>query len=225
MATDVVQDERVRQVLARLHAADKRQTLRLIVHYLPSVPRLMTGRPLQFAAYDGFYRDKYLALEPEQAAMVYTLAISKRARLMVEYGTSLGVSTIWLADAARQINGRVITTEIVPEKAERARQHLEEAGLAQFVEIRVGDACETLKDLNEPVDLMLNDGFPEKALTVLQLVRPLLSPGALIITDNVGLFPANYSDYLAWVRDPANGFVTTTMPFKSGTEVSVNTRV
>jgi predicted O-methyltransferase YrrM len=115
----------------------------------------------------------------------------------------------------------VIGTEWVPAKAERARAHLREAGLADQVDIRTGDARDTLRDLDGPVDLMLNDGFPEAALDVLRLVTPHLRQGAVVITDNVGVMRGDYADYLAWMRDPAHGFVSVRVPYKGGTEVSV----
>jgi predicted O-methyltransferase YrrM len=145
-----------------------------------------------------------------------------QARRVVEFGTSFGVSTIWLAAAVRDNGGgSVIGTEMVPAKAESARAHLREAGLADHVDIRTGDALETLRDLDGPVDLMLNDGFPDAALDVLRLVAPQLRPGAVVITDNVGVTRGGYADYVAWVRDPANGFISVRVPYRGGTEVSV----
>lgn len=223
----VLLDPRTAAVLRRLHAAAARQTPRLIAHYLPKLPRLLTGRPLGFTTEQitTFYADKYLALEPAQAAFCYLQARAIRARRIVEFGTSFGISTLWLAAAVRDNGGgQVITTELVPAKAEQARRNLAEAGLDGFVEIRVGDALQTLRDLpdlTEPVDLLLNDGFPIHALDVLRLVTPVLRPGAVVITDNVGMMPGDYADYLHWVRNPANGFTSTVIPFKSGTELSV----
>ena len=117
--------------------------------------------------------------------------------------------------------GTVIGTERVPGKAERARAHLREAGLGQYADIRLGDALETLRDIDGPVDFLLNDGFPDAALDVHRLVTPALRPGALVITDNVGLMPEDYAPYLAWIRDPAHGFISVQVPFHGGTEVSV----
>lgn len=96
-------------------------------------------------------------------------------------------------------------TALLPEKARRAQANLEEAGLASFVEIRVGDAMQTLR-----------------ALDVLKLVAPALRPGAVVVTDNVGVFKA---DYVTWVRDPRNGFASMTVPFRSGTEYPVRQAV
>jgi predicted O-methyltransferase YrrM len=117
--------------------------------------------------------DKFICLDPGQGVFCYLLARSLGAKRIVEFGTSFGVSTIYLALAVRENGGgKIIGTEIVPEKAARAREHLREAGLLDFVEIREGDARETLAELDGPVDMMLCDGFPPTMLPVLKLVAP-----------------------------------------------------
>ncbi|NNB85002.1 methyltransferase [Corallococcus sp. AB032C] len=219
----VLPDERVRAVLRRLHGEAERQMPGVLLHLLPQLPRMLLGRPIDKPGTEHAFADKYLAIERAQGAFCYLTARALRARTVVEFGTSFGVSTLWLAAAVRDNGGgRVIGTELLPEKARRAQAHLEEAGLASFAEIRVGDATETLRaeDLGE-VDFMLNDGFPVRALDVLKLVAPALRPGAVVVTDNVGVFKADYRDYVTWVRDPRHGFASMTIPFRSGTEYSV----
>ena len=211
----------VAAVAERLHAEAARQTPGMMFHLLPRLPRLALGQEVQFPPMDGFHKDKYLALEPSQAAFLYTMVRAARARSIVEFGTSFGVSTLWLAAAARANWGRVISCEIVPEKAERARAHLSEAGLLEVVEVRVGDALETLADLHEPVDFVFLDGFPSQSLALVQLLCDKLSPGATILAQDVGFFRANYAEYLDWIRSPDNGFITSTVPFRSGLELSV----
>jgi predicted O-methyltransferase YrrM len=169
-----------------------------------------------------FYADKYIALEREQAAFCHLVARSIGARRIVELGTSFGVSTIWLAAAVRANGGGVvITTEVVREKALRAHRNIDDAGLGRFVEIRVGDARETLRDLAGPIDLLLIDGYPPAALDVLRIVAPHLRTGAVVLADNVGSFKADLADYLAWMTEPGNGFATVVVPYKSGTAYSI----
>jgi predicted O-methyltransferase YrrM len=128
---------------------------------------------------------------------------------VVEFGTSFGVSTLWLAAAVRDNGGgMVVGTELIAHKAEQARANVREAGLGDYVDIRTGNALDTLRDLDGPVDLLLNDGFPAACLDVLKLVTPALRPGAVVIADNVGAMRGDYADYVEWIRDPANGFVS-----------------
>ncbi len=92
---------------------------------------------------------------------------------------------------------------------------------SDFVEIREGDATETLRELPEPVDFLLCDGFPPAMLPVLKLVAPRIRVGGVVVSDNVRAFWADHGDFLAWVRDPANGFSSAMLAMNEGTELSV----
>jgi predicted O-methyltransferase YrrM len=155
----------------------------------------------------------------------YLLLRALGARQIIEFGTSYGISTIYLALAVRDNGGgRVVGTEMVASKAARAREHLREAGLSEFVEVRDGNALETLRDLEGPVDFLLNDGFPQYALEVLKLCAPKLRAGAVVFADNVGMFKGDHADYLAYVRDPRNGFCSGSLELKEVCELSVRVR-
>jgi predicted O-methyltransferase YrrM len=92
-------------------------------------------------------RKSYMAVGRDFGNLLYSLARSTKAKTVVEFGTSFGISTIFLASAIRDNgSGRVITTEFEPEKADQAKGNLVAAGLEQWVEFRVGDALETLSD-------------------------------------------------------------------------------
>jgi predicted O-methyltransferase YrrM len=216
----------VRALLARLHAEADAQRSRLVLAFLGLLPRLLPGlllrRALPWDRIEPRLSDKFIALDRDQGVLCYLLARALGARRIVEFGTSFGISTVYLAAAVRDNGGGVVIgTELVPEKAARARAHLREAGLEEFADIRLGDARETLRELDGPVDFFLNDGFPRFALAVLRLVAPRLRHGAVVVTDNVGAFPADYAEYVAWLRDPVNGFLSTFARLNEGTEVSV----
>jgi len=215
-------DPNVRALLRRLHARADAETPRLFLQFLDQLPRLALGRAIPWERFGRRLDDKFICLDRSQGVFCYLLARALGARRIVEFGTSFGVSTIYLALAVRENGGgRVIGTEMVPSKAARAHAHLKEAGLSEWVEIREGDARDTLRDLDGPVDLLLNDGFPPAMLPVLQLVAPHLRPGAIVVSDNVGAFWADHRAYLAWLRDPANGFQSALLAMNEGTELSV----
>ena len=86
-------------------------------------------------------KDFHLAVSRETGSMLYVLARAIRARSIVEYGTSFGISTLHLAAALKDNGGgRLIGTEFEPSKVKRARENLTAAGLSDLVEIREGDA-------------------------------------------------------------------------------------
>ena len=93
----------------------------------------------------GHLKDYPLPVSRETGVLLYMLARSFEARAIIEFGTSFGISTLFLAAALRDNGGgRLITTEFEPSKVARARKHLAEGGLADLVEIREGDALQTL---------------------------------------------------------------------------------
>ena len=171
-------------------------------------------RDADYKTFYGNAKDAHLAVSRETGTLLYLLARGMRARHIVEFGTSFGVSTIHLASASRDNGGgRIVSSEFEPSKVARARENIATAGLADLVEIREGDALETLsRDLPEPVDLVLLDGAKGLYPQILSLIEPRLRPGAMLVADN-----ANWSaDYLARVRGP--GYVS--VPFGGDVELS-----
>ena len=159
------------------------------------------AKPDDYRALYYSLKDFHLAVSRETGSMLYVLARAIRARSIVEYGTSFGISTLHLAAALKDNGGgRLIGTEFEPSKDNRARENLTAAGLSDLVEIREGDAIQTLAhDLPDRIDFLLLDGAKTLYLKVLALLEPRLREGALIVADN-----ANWcSDYLARVRTPA----------------------
>jgi predicted O-methyltransferase YrrM len=220
----VLEDDRVATVLRRLYGEANRQHLSIIRHFLPHALTYLRRRVMPFSENEmgGFYADKYIAIVESQGAFAYLIARALRARTVVEFGTSFGLSTLWLAAAVRANGGgRVVTTEIVPEKARIARRNFEDAGLADLIDVREGDAIESLATDPSNIDFVLNDGFPMRALDIVKLLAPRIRPGGGVLTDDAGGFRGNYKDYLAYMRDRANGFDSMLIPLMTGTEYSV----
>jgi predicted O-methyltransferase YrrM len=217
-----VLDPKSQGVVDRLQAEARAQRGAMIRHFLPLLPRLLTGRPIGSPADPGFYSDKLLPLGRAQGELLYLLARSKGARCAVEFGTSFGVSTIYLAAAIRDAGaeGLVVGTEMVPEKVNAARSNLAAAGLADHVEIREGDARTTLSNLATPVDLLLLDGWPALAIEVLQIVEPRLSDGAVVIVDNVGQFPGDLRAVIERLSSNPH-YRSSRLPLRGGTLVGV----
>ena len=173
------------------------------------------------------YRDLYhrlkdapLAVSRETGHLLYMLTRSSRAKAIVEFGTSFGISTLHLAAGLRDNGGgRLITSEFEPSKAARARENLRDGGLIDLVEIREGDALKTLSaDLPDQIDLVLLDGAKALYPDILDLVEDRLKPGAVIIADNADHSPG----YLARVRKPGGGYMST--PFAEDVELTVRIR-
>jgi predicted O-methyltransferase YrrM len=161
--------------------------------------------------YSRALRDAYIPVGPDFGALLYTITRSSKAKTIVEFGTSFGISAIFLASAVRDNGfGKVITAEFVPEKAERARKNLKAAGLEKWVEIRVGDALETLKSgYHGPIDMVFLDGAKGLYVDVLRLLEPRLRKGALVASDNTD--QDNLKDFLKYIRSPRNGYTSSSV--------------
>lgn len=173
--------------------------------------------PNGYKEYYGQAKDAYLAVSPETANLLYILTRSIRARSIVEFGTSFGISTLHLAAGLKDNGGgHLIGTEFEPSKAARAREHLVAGGVADLVEIREGDALETLaRDLPETIDLVLMDGAKPLYPRVLALLAPRLRTGSLLVADNANSSP----EYLAVVRAPGGGYLS--VPVDDDVELSM----
>jgi predicted O-methyltransferase YrrM len=166
------------------------------------------------------FKDLLLPLSRETGRFAYLVARSLGARRIVEFGTSFGVSTLYLAAAVRDNGGGlVLGSELEPSKVLRARENLEEAGLGKYAEIREGDARQTLADVGGPVDLVLLDGWKELYLPLFELLAPQLRDGGVVLADNMTGHSEAVAPYAARVR--SRGFQSVTLPLGDGTEYSV----
>ena len=167
--------------------------------------------------------DFYLPVTPEAGRLLYALVRAGRPSTVVEFGMSLGISTIHLASAVRD-NGRgaVVTTELSAAKVAAATKTFVDIGLDDVITVLAGDALHTLQTLVGTVDFVLLDGWKELYLPVLELLEPRLSPGALVVADNTSMDElASYVDY---VRDPANGYVSVAFPARESDSMEISCR-
>jgi len=129
----------------------------------------------------------YLPVSQEQGDFFYKTIIENDLKSIVEFGTSFGISTLFLAAAAKQTGGKVITTELLSNKAQTAQKNFEKAGLENFIELREGDAIQTLKELNQPIDFLMLDGWKNLYLPLFKQLEPLFHKGTIVYADNVDM--------------------------------------
>jgi predicted O-methyltransferase YrrM len=174
-------------------------------------PSLMMARRNEFL----------LPIGPDTGRLLNVLIKSAKARSILELGTSYGYSTLWLADAARHTDGKVISLELADYKALFAREMLARAALADRVDIRVGSALETLPTLAGPFDFVLIDLWKDLYVECLDLVYPKLSAGAFVVADNM-IHPADARAYAASYQHRIRQleFDTILLPIGSGIELS-----
>lgn len=229
---DSLTNGRVAELLAKLHqdaeSADrsmKEQIMAMVAASGKSLEQFFAEKiakdKTDYKSASRGQAERFLAVSPSYGRFLYMCVRASRAARIVEFGTSMGVSTIYLAAALRDSGGgQLIGSEIEPAKVVRARANVEAAELSDLVDIREGDAMETLRDTGGEIDLLLLDGAFPLYLPVLKLIEPRLKTGAFVLAEN-----ALDRDYLDYVRDPTNGYLSQSVVLDEarGNEYTVRT--
>lgn len=133
---------------------------------MKSVPKFLF-RPIQ----PSDFKEVYLSISKEQGEDLVALIKRNNIKNMVEFGTSFGISTLYLAQGAIETDGSIVTTELLPSKAKKATENFKKAGVNDLIDLRIGDALETLRDYNEPIDLLLLDGWKNLYLPLFEMLE------------------------------------------------------
>jgi predicted O-methyltransferase YrrM len=209
--SSTLNDPRVRGLLENMHSAADRDDPAL----------LAKARGKSDDERHAILGEAFIPVDRNAGRLLYTLVRTSTPGTVIEFGTSFGISTIYMAAAIRDRGeGVLITTELHAGKADKAREYIRDAGLLDVVDLRVGDALETLKNVERDVSVVFLDGWKPLYLPVLRLLEPALQPGALVVADDIHLFPEPLAPYLAYVRDAANGYVSVTVPIGDALELS-----
>jgi predicted O-methyltransferase YrrM len=171
-----------------------------------------------------FNPDEYaLAAGPDSAALLNLLIRVSGARNIVEVGTSIGYTSVWMGEAARDNGGHVIGMEAVATKHAQATSNLERAGLSGVVEVRLGDAKAIVREVAGPIDLAFVDAWKDDYIEYFDVLLPKLRVGGCIVSDNV-IYPPMFQEamqrYVAHVRATPN-IRSQTLPIGSGLEFTV----
>ena len=150
----------------------------------------------------------FLAVSADEGRLLYLLARAASARYIVEFGASYGVSTLFLGAAALDNGGRLVTTEVHPEKCRAIRRTLRQAELEPCVTLLEGDARATLPAQEPGFEMLFLDGWKSQYLPLLKKVEQLLAPDALIVADNANHeAAADYADHMTTNRRWFSHFV------------------
>jgi predicted O-methyltransferase YrrM len=214
----------VARTLDRLHRRARADLLRIALVAPFVIPDLLGLRRPDDDRLSHRMRSAYIPVSRSQGQMLYLIARTIDARRIVEFGTSFGISTLYLAAAVKDNGGGVVVgSELEPSKHAKANEHLREAGLDGFTDVRLGDALVTLADVEAPVDMVLLDGWKDTYLPVLKLLQPKLRLRAVVLADNIFTFKRSLRPYVEYVQCGANGFVSSTLDISDGFELSVFT--
>ncbi len=153
-----------------------------VERYLSGLNHLVDPVLLEIAQ-EGARQDLPL-VDAEVGALLRVLAVSIGATRILEIGTAIGYSGIWLAGALPR-GGMLLTMEIDPDRAMIARDNFARAGVADRVSVIVGDAQRMLAKVAGPFDVIFQDSDKQLYVPMLDRLVELLRPRGLLITDNV----------------------------------------
>ncbi len=137
---------------------------------------------------------------PEKGAVLVDVVRKHKPKRILEIGALVGYSSVLMA-ANLPEGGQVVSIEIDPVRVEQSRETQRRAGLADRCLVIQGDASEIITQLKGPWDMVFIDAVKEDYLHYLQEAEPALSPGAVIVADNVKLFAERVEPYLDYVRN------------------------
>ncbi len=133
------------------------------------------------------FKDVYLSISKEQGIDLRRLIKKNHFKNIVEFGTSFGISTLFLAQGAIDTGGRIITTELIESKAQKAIENFKKAGVDHLIDVRIGDALKTLQNHTEPIDLLFLDGWKDLYLPLFRMLEANFHKKTMIYVDNADM--------------------------------------
>ncbi|WP_299278914.1 O-methyltransferase [uncultured Psychroserpens sp.] len=209
-----ISNEKTLKTLNKLHKESSSEKLTIMKGALKGIFREL--RPSDM-------KNAYIAITRDQGEYIYDLLIREKAKNIIEFGTSFGISSIYLGAAAKQNNGQVITTELLDSKANKALQNFIDADVDNQIDLRIGDAMETLQNTPDNIDFLLLDGWNDLYLPLIKILEPKLKNGAYIYTDNIN-FPGSKS-FIEYIKSNPRKYKTKRLSEnKGGVELTEYTK-
>ena len=169
----------------------------------------------------GSWRD--LNVPWQDGQLLHDLVLKHRYTRALEIGTSTGHSAIWIAWALSKTGGRLVTLEIDPARHAEARKNFEEAGVAPFIDARLGDAHELVKTLPGPFDFVFSDADKDWYTQYFKDLEPKLAAGGCFTAHNVARPGGGAAAFLDYVRQ-LPGYETTIEGSSEGVSISYKRR-
>lgn len=183
----VLHQENIKATLIELYNDAKNDKTRIIKGLVKSIIRPMQPEDFKHA---------YLSITEEQGLFLVDLIKKNKLKNIVEFGTSFGISTLFLAQGALETKGRIITTELIASKAEKAMENFKKAEVSNIIDVRIGDAMQTLQNHKAPIDLLFLDGWKDLYQPLFNMLESNFHTNTIIYVDN-----ANMSESRAFLKE------------------------
>ncbi|WP_344786970.1 O-methyltransferase [Postechiella marina] len=133
------------------------------------------------------FKDVYLSISKKQGEYLVELIRDNNLKNIVEFGTSFGISTLFLAQGVLNTGGHIVTTELIESKVKRAIVNFKKAGVNNLIQVKTGHAIETLKNYNAPIDLLVLDGWKNLYLPLFKMLEHNFSSKTIVYVDNADM--------------------------------------
>lgn len=141
------------------------------------------------------------AVAPEVAKKLYELILQYKPQTIVEIGTSLGYSTIWMAEAAREYGGKIITVEHEETKIPKTQQLFDWLELKDTVTLVHSDAKEFLQNYTSPIDFLFLDAMKRDYIEYIKRSEKNLHTDSVVVADDVVTWKRKVEDFLEHMND------------------------
>lgn len=189
------------------------------MHISRSFQHYMQALYQNFTAFDAQQTDRiqrYRNVEPESALFLAMQIHIQQSKEILEIGTSTGYSTLWLAHAAQQTQGRVTTLEIDPARTAQAQHHAQELGLDDVIDFWVGDAQKYLAKVTQQYDFIFLDAERDAYVGYWAFLQKMLNPcGGVLIVDNVISHATQVKCFIELIENDPR-FISMTLPIGAG---------
>ena len=156
----------------------------------------------------------------EDGKVLYNLILKNNYKRALEIGTSTGHSSIWMARALSKTGGKLITIEIDEDRYKTALKNFKKAGVEEFIDARLADAHQLVKELKGPFDFVFSDADKEWYTQYFKDVEPKLVVGGCFTTHNVTDSFGGIKEFLDYVRSLPNYQTTIDRSSSSGISIS-----
>lgn len=152
--------------------------------------------------------------------IIHDLIVENNYQSALEIGTSTGHSTIWIAWALSKTGGKLITVELNEKRQQQAIANIKKAGLSDFVEFRLGDAHQIVKEMKGPFDFVFSDADKDWYVQYFKDVHPKLKKGGRFTAHNVLQNIGGIREYMEFVNKHPEYITTVDKSSSSGIAIS-----
>jgi len=141
------------------------------------------------------------SISKKTGKLLHTIVITEKPKIIIELGTSIGYSTLWLTHAVQQHHGHIHTLERIPEKTLIAKEHIQNAKLQDSISFYTGEIIDTLQQQKfQNIDMIFMDADKSNYVMYLEFLQPFFSPHAIIVIDNVLSHPEKTQHAIDWCK-------------------------